>query len=117
MSEHPVAGVDYPVTYQELLTCFPDEAACLAYLARLRWPQGFVCPACGTIDEYWRTSTGLWMCKHCQRRTSVTAGTIFHRTRTPLSTWFAAIWFVTSQKNGISAQGLQRVLGFGSYET
>jgi len=57
------------------------------------------------------------MCRQCQRRTSVTAGTIFHRTRTPLSTWFAAIWFVTSQKNGMSALGLQRVLGFGSYET
>ena len=47
----------------------------------------------------------------------MTAGTIFHRTRTPLSTWFAAIWFVTSQKNGMSALGLQRVLGFASYET
>jgi transposase-like protein len=57
------------------------------------------------------------MCQVCGRRTSVTAGTIFHRTRTPLSTWFAAIWFVTSQKNGMSAQGLQRVLGFKSYET
>ena len=57
------------------------------------------------------------MCRACARQTSVTAGTIFHRTRTPLSTWFAAIWFVTSQKNGVSAQGLQRVLGFGSYET
>ncbi len=57
------------------------------------------------------------MCQDCGRKTSLTAGTIFHRTRTPLSTWFAAIWFVTSQKNGISAQGLQRVLGFGSYET
>ena len=60
---------------------------------------------------------GLWMCRACGRHTSVTAGTIFHRTRTPLSTWFAAIWFLTSQKNGMSAQGLQRVLGFGSYET
>ena len=77
--------------------------------------QGFVCPACGGL-EFWRTGTGLWMCRDCQRRTSVTAGTIFHRTRTPLSTWFAAIWFVTSQNNGISAQGLQRVL-FASYET
>ena len=57
------------------------------------------------------------MCRACQRRTSVTAGTISHRTRTAMSTWFAAIWFVTSQKNGMSAQGLQRVLGFGSYET
>ncbi len=47
----------------------------------------------------------------------MTAGTIFHRTRTPLSSWFAAIWFVTSQKNGISAQGLRTVLGFKSHET
>ena len=57
------------------------------------------------------------MCTTCGRQTSVTAGTIFHRIRTPLSTWFAAIWFLTSQKNGMSALGLQRVLGFGSYET
>src|SRR5450631_1439402 len=116
MSVSPVGGVDYPTTYQQLLKWFPDNQACLDYLARLRWPQGFVCPACGGL-EFWRTGTGLWMCRDCQRRTSVTAGTIFHRTRTPLSTWFAAIWFLTSQKNGVSALGLQRVLGFGSYET
>jgi transposase-like protein len=112
----PVRGVDYPATYQQLLRWFPDNDACLEYLGRLRWEDGFVCPACGA-DRFWRTGAGLWMCRACQRRTSVTAGTIFHRTRTPMSTWFAAIWFVTSQKNGVSAQGLQRVLGFGSYET
>jgi transposase-like protein len=112
----PVRGVDYPATYQQLLRWFPDNDACLEYLGRLRWEDGFVCPACGG-DRFWRTGAGLWMCRACQRRTSVTAGTIFHRTRTPMSTWFAAIWFVTSQKNGVSAQGLQRVLGFGSYET
>lgn len=112
----PRAGVDYPSTYQQLLKWFPDDAACLEYLAGLRWPQGFSCPACQGL-EFWRTGRGLWMCRACGRKTSVTAGTIFHRTRTPLSTWFAAIWFLTSQKNGISAQGLQRVLGFGSYET
>jgi transposase-like protein len=115
-SGHPEAGVDYPETYQDLLAWFPDDRACLDYLAELRWPHGFVCPAC-TATEHWRTGDGLWMCQRCARRTSVTAGTIFHRTRTPLSTWFAAIWFVTSQKNGMSAQGLQRVLGFKSYET
>ena len=113
---HPVGGVDYPRTYQELLEWFPDDAACLDYLAVVRWPDGFVCPACGGRDA-WCTGRGLWMCQDCGRKTSLTAGTIFHRTRTPLSSWFAAIWFVTSQKNGISAQGLQRVLGFGSYET
>ena len=113
---HPVGGVDYPRTYQELLAWFPDDAACLEYLAAVRWPDGFVCPACGGRDA-WRTGRGLWMCTDCGRKTSLTAGTIFDRTRTPLSSWFAAIWLVTSQKNGISAQGLQRVLGFGSYET
>lgn len=57
------------------------------------------------------------MCADCSLKTSVTAGTIFHRSHTPLSTWFAAVWFVTSQKNGMSAAGLQQALGFGSYET
>lgn len=114
--QHPVAGADYPGTYQELLAWFPDDAACAAYLEKLRWPDGFTCPVCNCGD-YWRTRRGWLMCAECGRKTSVTAGTIFHRTRTPLTTWFAAIWFITSQKNGVSAQGLQRVLGFGSYET
>ena len=112
----PVSGVDYPSTFQQLQSWFPDEASCITYLAGLRWPNGFVCPACGLRDS-WMTATGLWMCKGCERRTSVRAGTIFHRSRLPLQTWFAAVWFVTSQKNGVSALGLQRVLGFGSYET
>ena len=115
-SAHPVGGVDYPGTFQELLEWFPDNAACLAYLERLRWPEGFICPACGQPGG-WRTAKARWMCRACGRQSSVTAGTIFHQIRTPLSTWFAAIWFITSQKNGMSAQGLQRVLGFGSYET
>jgi hypothetical protein len=113
---HPVSGVDYPRTYPELLDWFPDDRACLDYLAGVRWPDGFGCPVCGGRVA-WRTGRGLWMCRACGRKTSVTAGTIFHRTRTPLSTWFAAIWFITSQKNGISALGLQRVLGLDSYET
>jgi transposase-like protein len=113
----PIPQVDYPGTFQELLDWFPDDEACLDYLAKLRWADGFVCPGCGVAGEAWRTGRGLWMCRHCGRKSSVTAGTIFHGTRTPLTTWFAAVWFVTSQKNGVSAQGLQRALGFGSYET
>ena len=66
-------------------------AACVDYLGQLRWPDGFVCPACGK-DRYWRTGKALFMCAACGRKTSVTAGTIFHRSHTPLSTWFAAIW-------------------------
>ncbi len=57
------------------------------------------------------------MCRGCGRQTSPTAGTIFHRSRYPLKVWFAAIWFVCCSKNGTSALELQRMLGFGSYET
>ena len=113
----PVAGVDYPRTHQQLQQWFADENACLEYLERVRWPDGFVCPKCGS-DKAWKTSRrGLWMCASCGRQTSVTAGTIFHRSHTPLSTWFAAIWYVCASKNGISGATLQQVFGFGSYET
>jgi transposase-like protein len=112
----PVAGVDYPATFQELLSWFPVDAACVEYLAGLRWPEGFECPVCGG-GESWRTGSGLWLCATCRHKTSVTAGTIFHRSRLPLRDWFSTVWFVTSQKNGVSALGLQRVLGFGSYQT
>src|SRR5665648_604738 len=113
----PVVGVDYPRTHQQLVAWFCPEEDCLEYLARLRWPGGFVCPACGG-DKSWRTARrGMWMCSGCGRQTSVTAGTIFHRSHTPLTTWFAAIWFVCASRNGVSATTLQQVLGFGSYET
>ena len=116
VSGHPRAGVDYPGTWAAFLDWFPDDAACLAYLERLRWPQGFVCPACAS-RRGWRTGDGRLCCAGCARRVSVTAGTIFHRTRTPLTTWFAAGWQLTSQKQGASALGLQQALGLGSYQT
>jgi transposase-like protein len=96
---------------------FPDDAACLAYLERLRWAEGFVCPMCGASESYWRMADGLRRCTACRKRSSATAGTIFAGTRTPLTLWFAACWYVVNQKNGVSALGLQRVLGLGSYET
>ncbi len=60
---------------------------------------------------------GRWWCDACRNRVSTTAGTIFHRTRTPLTVWFAAAWHLTSAKNGVSAKTLHRILGFGSYQT
>lgn len=114
---HPRAGVDYPGTWPAFRQWFPDDAACAAFLERLRWPDGFICPACEQPGG-WRVGDGRWwMCVGCARKTSVTAGTIFEGTRTPLSSWFAAAWFVTSQKQGLSALGLQRALGLGSYQT
>lgn len=95
---------------------FQDEAACRAYLFALRWPRGFVCPHCGG-GSAWPMTRGLWLCETCRSQVSVTAGTIFQDSKLPLTVWFRAMWQVTSQKNGISALGLQRVMGFGSYKT
>jgi predicted RNA-binding Zn-ribbon protein involved in translation (DUF1610 family) len=105
---------DYPRTLLELEQRFSDEASCRAYLFALRWPQGFVCPACGGRGTAIRRH--LWRCENCRRETSVMAGTIFQDSKLPLTVWFRAMWQVTSQKNGISALGLQRVLGLGSYK-
>jgi len=107
---------DYPRTLLELERRFSTDGACREYMAALRWPDGFVCPGCGS-DEAWAMQDGLWLCRGCRRQASVTAGTIFHRTRLPLTLWFRAIWYVTSQKNGTSAMSVQRILGLGSYRT
>jgi transposase-like protein len=96
---------------------FRSDAGCREYIRRLRWPDGFTCRHCGMIGEPWTMSDGLLRCRSCRGRTSLTAGTVFQDTRKPLRMWFLAMWFVTSQKNGVSALGLQRVLGLGSYET
>ena len=114
--DRPLRGREYPGSYGELLAWFRHDADCRDYLEWLRWPVGFACPHCG-VGEGWGLSDGRWSCARCARRVSVTAGTIFDGTRTPLTVWFAAAWQMTSQKNGISALGLQRVLGLGSYQT
>jgi transposase-like zinc ribbon protein len=82
----------------------------------LRWPEGFRCPRCGG-SRSWPVRGVLLECAGCSCQTSTTAGTIFQDTRTPLPVWFRAMWWVTTQKNGASALGLQRVLGLKSYET
>ena len=112
----PQTGKDYPGSYAELLEWFPDEDAFLDYLEWLRWPDGFRCPRCAGRAG-WRLSSARWECAVCGRQASVTAGTIFHRTRTPLRLWFAAAWEMTSQKHGISALGIQRPLVLASYQT
>jgi transposase-like protein len=107
---------DYPRTLAEFDRRFATNEACRAYLVQLRWPDGFQCPKCGH-QKAWITRVVLLQCASCGRQTSVTAGTIFQDTRTPLMTWFRAMWWVTSQKTGASAKGLQHILGLGSYET
>jgi len=107
---------DYPRTLQEFEKRFQTEKACKEYLFSLRWPKGFRCPCCGG-KTVWKMTNGRLCCRTCRYQASVTAGTIFQDSHLPLTLWFRAMWFVTSQKNGASALGLQRVLGLGSYRT
>jgi transposase-like protein len=107
---------DYPQDLLDFERRFSSDAACREYLVRLRWPEGFRCPRCshGRACVIRRT---YFQCARCRHQASVTAGTIFQDARMPLPLWFRAIWYVTSQKNGASALGLQRILGIRSYVT
>lgn len=107
---------EYPKTQLEFERQFATVEDCRRYLAALRWSEGFVCPGCGGAPA-WTMRQGLWLCRGCRRQVSVLAGTIFQDTHVPLTLWFRAMWYITSQKNGGSALGLQRVLGLGSYRT
>jgi len=113
----PLSADDYPRTVGEFNARFVDEPACLEYLARLRWPEGFVCPLCGGRDAWRLERRRKFRCASCRREISITADTIFMDSHVKLSDWFAACWYVTSQKTGASALGLQRTLGLGSYRS
>jgi hypothetical protein len=95
---------------------FSTEKACRRYLVGLRWPDGFVCPRCAGKTAR-PMNRRLLLCRGCRYQVSVAAGTIFQDSHLPLTTWFRAMWHVTSQKNGVSAVELQRLLGLGSYKT
>jgi transposase-like protein len=107
---------DFPRSVAELEKRFSDERACADYLGALRWGEGFRCPGCGA-REAWATERGPLMCRGCGRQCSVTAGTIFHGARVPLTTWFRAAWWMVAQKQGASAAGLRRSLGLRSSQT
>ena len=89
---------------------------CLEYLEEVRYGKVFTCSRCNAI-KYWRLGNGLQKCANCSFQQSVTKGTLFQDSHLPLKTWFHAIWWITSQKTGVSALGLQGVLGLGSYRT
>jgi len=104
------------MTFDEFVKNFSTEEQCRDYLFRLRWSNGFRCPKCNG-EVCWPIGDVLFECSQCKRQTSVIAGTIFQGTRRPLKSWFTAIWWITTQKNGASAEGLKQVLGLKSYET
>lgn len=109
---------DRPPSLQQFMATFPDDAACAEWLAKRRWPDGFVCPTCGE-RKAWKLEAKpwTWECAGCGRQTSTTAGTMLHRTHLPLRTWFLAAHLVATHSNGISALQLQAKLGIGSYKT
>jgi hypothetical protein len=113
----PIGGKDYPTTMVQYLDWFSSEGACRDYVEKLKWPDGFVCHQCGVFADPLRSTRNRLVCSLCKSQTTVTTDTIFDKTRTDLRVWFSAIWYVTNQKQGVSALGLQRVLGLGSYET
>lgn len=78
-----VSGRDYPNTYREFVQMFPDDAACAAFLVRLRWPEGFIYPACKTASAAWNESRNRLECPICHHQTYLTAGTIFERHEHP----------------------------------
>jgi len=108
---------EYPANLVEFNDWFNSDQACREYLEIIRWPDGFQCPRCGTSRHWVLGKRGVKECARCHHQTSVIAGTIFDGTRKPLRLWFLAMWLITSEKNGISAMGLQRQLGFSRYET
>jgi transposase-like protein len=108
---------EYPETVLEFRERFATEEACRDYLVALRWPDGFVCPQCEQKKAWEMGRSGLYWCQNCGYQASVTAGTLFNDTHKPLRLWFEAMWYITNQKSGVSALGLQRVLGLGSYHT
>ena len=106
----------YPSNQIEFENMFETEQSCIDYLASVRWPNGFCCPLCASIN-HWKKTKGRFECKDCNTETSVTSGTIFHKSTKPLFIWYRAIWWMVAKKNGVSAKGLQKILGIGNYQT
>jgi len=107
----------FPSTIFEFNEWFPDEPACVRFLIESRWPDGFACPKCGHDKYYWMGVRKLLQCQNCKYQTSVTAGTVMHRSRMPLKLWFHAAYLVSTLTPGMSALQFQRQVGIASYKT
>lgn len=102
------------MTVAEFHERFGSETACLAHLRHIRWGDGlerFACPACGHTRGWWLPRRQLIECRDCHHQTSVTAGTVFHRIRSPMWKWFWAIYQLAQDKKGIAALELAKQVG------
>jgi len=96
---------------------FPDDNACLEFIKNARWPKGIFCEKCQRVTKHHRiTDRKVYSCDFCGTQVSPTAGTIFHKSPTPLKSWFYAIFLMASTRCGISAKQLERELGV-TYKT
>jgi hypothetical protein len=107
---------DFPKSEIEFEQRFSSERACREYLAKMKWPHGFVCRKCGH-RQYWVSARDLYICTRCETPHSLTAGTVMHATKKPLVYWFKAMWWFTTRKSGVNAVNLKDLLSFGSYQT
>ena len=107
---------DFPNSEIEFDQRFSNTEACYEYLARIKWPDGYTCEKCGH-KAYWLSSNNIYICKRCEHQISLTAGTIMHGTKKPITYWFKAMWWFTTRKSGVNAVNLQELLGLGSYHT
>ena len=107
---------DFPKSEIEFDQRFSDPDTCYEYLAKTRWPNGFVCEKCGH-NAFWISAKHIYICTKCEHQYSLTAGTIMHRTRKPITYWFKAMWWFTTRKSGVNAVNLKELLGLGSYHT
>ena len=88
---------DFPMSEIEFEKRFNTEQACMDYLAKRKWPEGFCCQRCGH-QEYWISAKRLYICTRCESGYSLTAGTVMHGTKKPLAYWFKAMWWFTTCK-------------------
>src|ERR1700679_928605 len=102
--------MEIPSNIIEFNDRFNSEEACLEFLKEIRWPQGFVCPNCNHDDGYFLECRPLIQCVLCRHQTSVTAGTLFHKTHVPLRIWFYLIQELVSDKGGASSCRLAATL-------
>ena len=107
----------FPKTLRQFQSEFATEEACQQYLAASRWPDGFVCPQCGHGRAYELLKQRRRQCAKCRYQVSLTAGTVLHRTKIPLTHWFWAAFLMTTDKRGVSALLVQYQLGLSRYET
>jgi transposase-like protein len=112
-----MARPSFPRNLRDFQQQFATEEACQHYLAACRWPNGFACPRCGQDRAYRLVRQRRWQCAACRYQVSLTAGTVLHNTKTPLTVWFWAAYLAVTDKRGISALLLQRQLGLRRYET